>query len=94
VASLVLWFLRLFSTFRQLEAEHQELTRRVLILGVGAYGIESPNGTARRVEGEVLKTLMQHTPAHIVVSIAGSTVTHDDVPANELRVQLILGGGR
>jgi len=86
-----LWFLRLFATFRELEAARDELERRVLVLGVGAYGIESPNGTVKRVEGEVLRHLMQRTPAWIHV-VLEPTQYREDQPPGELRVQLTLGG--
>jgi hypothetical protein len=86
------WFLGHFNAFRQLESEHRELQRRVLVLGVGAYGIEAPKGTVSRLEGELLQHTMRHVPATFGVSLA-PTVYSDDLGRFELQVQLIVGGG-
>lgn len=81
-----LWFLRHFATFRALERRAEHLA------SYQGYVDQYPQASIRRVEAEVLHTLLIHTACVVDVDVLP---THQVgwLPAGQIRARLFEGGG-
>lgn len=85
---LILWFLRLFAPFRELEHAKFELSRRLLLIDVAS---PPPIGTLARAEQEALHALYKVVPAHVEVLLLPATRSQQ-LSVGQVGVQIVEGG--